>query len=226
MRDCEYQEGTELEVDFVEYKTPETFREAIKGPDSEKWVTAIEQELQAHKNNEMWTLVQKTDIMRLIDSKWVFKVVTGKTEGYRYKARLCARGFLRQQGIHYNETVAPAVRYDSLRIFLARVTQGDLELGQFDVCMAFLYRELEEEVFMKIPEGLVIEEASGESDVYRLRKSLDGLKKAPKCWNQKFSAIIEKINFVQFDADHCILLGWLSVADVYLALFVDDSRGF
>ena len=98
-------------------------------------------------------MVKKSDKMRLIDSKWVFKVVTRKTEdGYRCKARLCARGFLQQQGIDYNETSAPVVRYDLLRMFLTRVTQDDLELGQFDVCTAFLYGELQQEIFMRIPE--------------------------------------------------------------------------
>ena len=108
-------------------------------------------------------------------------------------------------------------------MFLARVTQGDLELGQFDVCTAFLYGELEEEILMKIPEGLVIEEASGKSNVCRMRKSLYGLRQTPRCWNRKFSTFIEKFNFVQSDADHCIFSGCVGGADVYLALFVDDG---
>jgi len=172
-------------VDFAEYKVPVTYREAINGPNGKEWAAAIERELQAHNKNETWTLVKKKDEMKIIDSKWVFKLLPISSEDkHRFKARLCARGFLQRQGIDYNETFDPVVRYDILRMFLARVTQEDLELTQFDVCTAFLYGELEEEIFMKIPEGLVVPEKkrrNSDSVVCRLNKSLYGLKRAPRC---------------------------------------------
>jgi len=58
--------------------------------------------------------------MRLIDSKWVFRVkkdADGKS--HRFKARLYARDFLQREGIDFKETFSPVVRYDSLRISLA-----------------------------------------------------------------------------------------------------------
>ena len=61
------------------------------------------------------------------------------------------------------------IRYVSLRMFLAQATQDDLELLQFDVCAAFLYGELEEEIFMKVPEGLDVKNNSA-SAMCRLRK--------------------------------------------------------
>ena len=57
----------------------------------------------------------------------------------------------------FEETFSPVVRYDSLRVLLATVTQEDLEMVQFDVCTAFLYGNLQEEVHMKIPMGLKVE---------------------------------------------------------------------
>lgn len=36
----------------------------------------------------------------------------------RYKARLVARGFTQVHGVDYEETFAPTIRYDALRIFL------------------------------------------------------------------------------------------------------------
>lgn len=71
--------------------------------------------------------------MRLIDSKWVFRVkkdADGKS--YRFKARLCARGFRQQEGIDFKETFSPMVRYDSLRVLLAIIAAKDLEVMQFD----------------------------------------------------------------------------------------------
>lgn len=72
--------------------------------------------------------------MKTIDSKWVFKIKYDPTEKtQRFKARLCARGFMQQRGINYTEIFAPVVRYDSLRVLLAAVTEKDLELLQFDI---------------------------------------------------------------------------------------------
>lgn len=64
-------------------------------------------------------------------------------------------------------------------MFRARVTQDDLELLQFDVCTVFLYGELEEELYMVIPQGLIVEKNSA-SAVCHLRKTVYGLKQALK----------------------------------------------
>jgi len=77
---------------------------------------------------------------------------TPESGAQRFKARLCARGFIQRQGIDFTETFVPVVRYDSLRVLLATVAERDLELLQFDVQTAFLYDVLSEDIFMKIPE--------------------------------------------------------------------------
>lgn len=142
------------ELDCVEHRAPITFQEAVSGSDKTKWSEAIRQELQAHENNETWTMVRKKPENKLIDSKRIFKIIQGSSTGECcFKARLCARGFMQWQGVDYNETFAPVIRHDSLRVFLAKATQEGYELMQFDVCTAFLYGELEEEIFMKVPEG-------------------------------------------------------------------------
>ena len=47
-----------------------------------------------------------------------------------------------------------------------------------DVKYAFLNGELEEEVYMEQPDGFQVKEA--ENHVYRLKRALYGLKKAPR----------------------------------------------
>lgn len=111
-------------------------------------------------------------------------------------------------------------------VLLARVTQENFEFIQFDVCTAFLYGDLEEEIYMKISEGLVIQKHDrhkNDSMVCRLNKSMYGLKQTPRCWNSKFQAFLKSFNLIQSDADQCIFKGNIKGADVYLALFVDDG---
>ena len=115
------------------------------------------------------------------------------------------------------------MRYDSLRVLLAHITQEDLEMATFDVRTAFLYGELEEVIHMEIPEGVKIHEGEENSAVCVLRKSLYGLKQAPRCWNVRFKKFLCKFNLRECNADKCIFVGKFEGYKIYLALFVDDG---
>ena len=63
---------------------------------------------------------------------------------------------------------------------LGVVAADNLELIQLDVKMTFLHDDLKEEIYMEQPKGFM---ASGQEHiVYRLRKSLYGLKQASQQW--------------------------------------------
>ncbi|KMQ86283.1 retrovirus-related pol polyprotein from transposon tnt 1-94 [Lasius niger] len=103
------------EAEVAEIWDPSTYHEAMTCPDANLWKEAIREELQAHKKNGTWRLVAESEGNNIIDSKWVFRVKknpSGKID--RYKARLCARGFLQRSGVDYAEIFSPVVRYDSL----------------------------------------------------------------------------------------------------------------
>ena len=112
-------------------------------------------------------------------SKWVFKVKTNSNGSIeRYKARLVAQGYSQQEGLDYDETFSPVVRSESVRSVIALAAMNDLRLHQMDITTAFLHGDLEEEVYMKQPEGFV---AQGQENlVCRLKKSIYGLKQSPR----------------------------------------------
>ena len=89
-------------------------------------------------------------MMKLIDSKWVFKIARDeKKNAARHKTRLCASGFRQLEGVYYEETFSPMIRYDSLTLFLAFVTHLDLKSLHFEIKTSFLYGKLQEEIFIK-----------------------------------------------------------------------------
>lgn len=66
----------------------------------------------------------------------------------------------------------------SIRTVLSLVDTLDLEVEKMDVEMAFLHGHLEEEIYMKQPNGFQVK---GKADhIFKLRKSLYGLKQAPR----------------------------------------------
>ena len=110
-----------------------------------------------------------------IGCKWIFKikkVSKGKIE--RFKAKLVAIGFIQKDRIDFNETSSPISTKDSFRIIIALVVYFDLELHQMDVETDFLNSDLNEEVYMQQPEGLLT--IGNEHLVCKLRKSIYGLK--------------------------------------------------
>ena len=98
----------------------------------------------------------------------------------RNKARLVAKGYSKQPGIDYNETFAPVARLDTIRTLIAVAAQKDWLLHQLDVISAFLNGELEEDIYVEQPQGFIVN--GEEHKVYKLNKSLYGLKQAQRAW--------------------------------------------
>jgi hypothetical protein len=107
--------------------------------------------------------------------KWIFKKKL-KPDGAvdKYKARLVAKGFTQKKGEDDFDTYTPVARLITIRVVIALAASHDLLIYQIDVNTTFLNGELDEEIYMKEPEGFVTH--GHENMVCRLRKSLYGLK--------------------------------------------------
>jgi hypothetical protein len=200
---------------------PESFSQAMSCKESELWYDAMKEEMNSIKSNEVWDLVELPNGAKAIGCKWVFKTKKdslGNIE--RYKARLVAKGFTQKEGIDYTETFSPVSKKDSLRVIMALVAHFDLELQQMDVKTTFLNGDLEEEVYMKQPEGFP--SSDGEQLVCKLKKSLYGLKQASRQWYLKFHNVISSFGFVENIMDQCIYLKVSGSKICFLVLYVDD----
>jgi hypothetical protein len=87
-----------------------------------------------------------------------------------------------------------------------------------DVSGAFLYGDLEEEIYMRPPPGL--EEPDGK--VWRLRKSLYGLKQAPRTWNKALHKVLLQEGFVQSRVEPTLYVLQRDGESLYTLVFVDD----
>ena len=89
-----------------------------------------------------------------------------------------------------------------------------------DVKTTFLNGDLEEEVYMKQPEGFV--SSAGDSLVYKLKKSIYGLKQASRQWYLKFHNVITSFGFVENIMNQCIYHKVSGSKIIFLVLYVDD----
>ena len=204
----------------AESKEPTTVAEALARQDKEKWLNAMNDEMESLHANDVWDLVELPKGRRAIGSKWVFRLKVN-AEGVieRYKARLVARGFSQKFGEDYDETFCPVVRHESVRTLIALAVQNNLKLHQMDITTAFLNGELKEEVYMKQPEGFIVK---GQQDlVCRLKRSIYGLKQSGRCWNNTLDEELKKMGFVQSASDPCIYIA--SEGEMCIvAVYVDD----
>ena len=200
-------------------RIPTSYKEAVNDPNHGKqWKAAIDFEVGQLLVNNTWEEKTPPPGVNLISSKWVFTLKffpDGSLE--RFKARLVARGFTQQYGVDYTETFAPTVRMATLRAFFAVVACENLECRQYDIKNAFTESNLDEELWMKIPQGI---RPKGNGTALHLLRSLYGLKQAARDWNLLMKDELTKWGFHQSKADPCLFVH--PERGIRLLVYVDD----
>ncbi|GJY02588.1 retrotransposon protein, putative, ty1-copia subclass [Tanacetum coccineum] len=191
-RMCLYIDAEEHELSDL--GEPANYKVALLDLESDKWLNAMNVEMQSMKNNEVWDLVELPCNCKTVDSKWLFKKKTDM-DGvvHTYKARLVAKGYTQTPRIDYEETFSPVVNIRAIMILIAITAFYDYEIWQMDVKTAFLNKYLSEEVYMEQPEGFV----------------------NPKYPNRKFG-------FTQNRDEPCVYLKASGSNVTFLILYVDD----
>nr|GEU45033.1 hypothetical protein [Tanacetum cinerariifolium] len=113
-----------LNVEFEEHSLgdlnePANYKAAMLDPESNKWLDAMNAEMQSMKDNKM------TDMDGVV---------------HTYKARLVAKGFTQTPGIDYEETFSPVADIRAIRILISIAAFYDYEIWQMNVKTAFLNR--------------------------------------------------------------------------------------
>ena len=169
----------------------------------------------------VWRKTDKKKIpsnRRLLGNKWVFKI---KRDG-TYRAIL---GYSQIPGVDYTDNVAPVAHDVSFRISLARMMVEILDSLVMDVETAFLYGEIDEEIFMKSPVGMEeIDPGSSSEDCYELLQGIYGLCQAARQFWKQFvnTAKQEPFGFQVSPADPSMLFKENELGACIIIMYVDD----
>ena len=221
--------------------------EIIADPYADEWKEAILDEYAAHIVNQTWEIVDYPSSRKPIGSRFVLKTKfkeNGDIE--RRKARLVAKGYAQRPGTDFQETFAPVARISSIRMLMALSAEWNLTVHQMDVVTAYLNGEIEEELFMEIPEQLeeslsdimnkehvndrIMDTArkwlnllqSGKQKACRIKKALYGLRQSGRQWYRKLDEKLRRIGFRPLKADPCLYSYQQEGKTTIVSVYVDD----
>jgi hypothetical protein len=200
--------------------------DALASPEREYWIAGARDEIQSLSDLQVFVLVPRASIpngRRPMRGKLVCKRKrddSGKIS--RYKVRYVAKGYAQQYGVDFDKTTAPTARLESFRLVLHLAASLGWDLQQLDVKTAFLHGVLppEETAYMEQPSGF--EEPGKEDWVWRLEKSIYGMKQASRIWNQTFHKTVSSWGFQRMRNEWCVYRRTSATGTTIFALHVDD----
>ncbi|GJU55861.1 putative ribonuclease H-like domain-containing protein [Tanacetum coccineum] len=158
---------------------------------------------------------------RAIGTKWIF--MNKKDERgivIRNKARLVAQGHIQEEGIDYDEDFAPVARIKAIRLFLAYSSFMGFMVYQMDVKSAFLYGQIEEEVYVCQPPGF--KDPNHPDKVYKVVKALYGLHQAPRAWYETLANYLLGNGFHRGKIDQTLFIKKQKGDILLVQIYVDD----
>ena len=124
---------------LLDNNEPTSYREAMVGTYSNKWLEAMKSEIGSIYQNKVWTLVDLPVARQAIEINgslrrrrtWAVMLPSMKLD-------LWERVFSQVQGVDYDENFSPVAMLKSVGIMLALAVFFDYEILQMDVKTSFL----------------------------------------------------------------------------------------
>jgi hypothetical protein len=172
---------------------PISYDQALSGPHAYHWHNAIQSEIKSMIDRNVFVLEPLPADRKALNYKWVFVWKSEHGKITKAKARIVAKGFLQKKNVDYNEVFAPIGSQDGLRLLFSMAAHRGYHLDSIDIKTAFLYGELEEELYLRQPEGSVNKDHP--DYVWKLKRAIYGLKQASRVWYAKLKSTLQLLDF-------------------------------
>jgi hypothetical protein len=205
---------------------PANHREAMLRTDAKEWKRVEEKELGMMQNMGVYVDEMLPEGRKAIGNRWVFEYKIDPDGGPPIpKARLVAQGFSQIPFVDYDATFAPVAKSVSVRFVAVYASLNGWHLECFDATRAFLWGDLARTIYMRYPPGYI--SPFDWLGVWRLLKSLYGLKQASLIWYRLLRRVLVALGFLRSEFDHAVFIfkrPW-GGEDVHclLAMHVDDG---
>jgi hypothetical protein len=199
--------------------------QAMKQPDREKFMEAMEKECEAHYKEGNYKLIKKDKLPEgatLLSSVWQMKRKRKPSTGEisKYKARMNVDGSNMIKGLHYEETYAPVVQWETIRSFISMAIISNWHTRQLHFVIAYTQADIKRDLYMKLPAGLTmpgrtITEQDRKDFVLKLEKNLYRQKQAGRVWYLHRRRNLLKLGFKPSKHDECVFYYGKTVFIVY-----------
>ncbi|CAI7763602.1 unnamed protein product [Closterium sp. NIES-54] len=188
----------EGDPDAPDIPTPRSYAEAIKGPYSSQWQSAMDAEMASWKSTGTYVDEVPPPGANIVSGMWIFRVKRPPGSPPVFKARYVARGFSQRQGVDYFQSFSPTPKMTTLRVLLHIAAQRDYELHSLDFSTAFLQGSLHEEIRLRPPTWL-------------------------HWWHDTLRTTLAALGFAPSTADPSLFLRTdTSLPPFYILVYVDD----
>ena len=179
--DYELQDQMNDPIAFLATANKDTFyyHEAMKAPDRDEFLTAMQKEFDSHVEKEHYKLIDRDDVPEeedVLDAVWSMKrkrnILTN--EIYKYKTSLNIHGGQQEYAKNFYETYSPVVNWFSIRLLLIHAMLFKWLTRQVDFTIAFPQADIEFPLFMKVPPGIKLKGKDKRNKVLELEKNLYG----------------------------------------------------
>ena len=161
----------------------------------------------------------------IIPMKWVLtKKFNADGKFKSYKARMVCQGFRQKPGTDFDPTdiSSSAARLETLRVFIAIAAFLNLEIRQADVSTAFLNADIKEDIIVRPAEGLELLTGVRSGMLWKLKKTVYGLKQSNKQWVELVRKFMSSQGFQCNKYDKNFYMKTVQGRYVFCLVYVDD----
>ncbi|CAI7903313.1 unnamed protein product [Closterium sp. NIES-54] len=181
--------------DALDIPTPRFYAEAIEGPYSSQWQSAMDAEMASWKSTGTYVDKVPPPVVNIVSGMWIFRVKRPPGSPPAFKARYVARGFSQRQGVDFFQTFSPTQKMTTLR--------------------------LHEEIWLRRPPGFTGSFPAGTQ--WSLRRPVYGLHQAPCEWHDTLRRTLAALGFAPSTADPSLFLRTdATLPPFYVLVYVDD----
>ncbi|CAI7905432.1 unnamed protein product [Closterium sp. NIES-54] len=168
------------DLDAPDIPTPRSYAEAITGPYSSQWQTAMDAEMASWKSIGTYVDAVPPPGANIVDGMWIFRVKRPPGSPPAFKARYFAQGFSHRQGVDYFLTFSPIQKMTTLR------------------------GSLHEEICLRRPPGFTGSFLAGTQ--WSLWRPVYGLRQVPREWHDTLRTKLTALGFAPSTADPSLFL--------------------
>ena len=198
--------------------------QALCQPDSHQFVDSVIKEINGHVDRKHWEVTPRADVPEdtdVLPSVWAVRRKRNLTTGEitKHKARLNLHGGKQEFGMTYYDTYAPVVTWFAIRLMIVFGILFSWSLRQADFVMAYPQAPIEMDMYMELPDGILLKEGNQKDHVLKLLANLYRQKHAGRVWNGYLVNKLLELDFKQSQIDDCVFYR----GDVIFIVYVDDG---